>query len=52
MPKRPMMIDFGETKILERHVAHPMQRGIDIRCASAHFFEKRAKLMFRHPIRW
>jgi len=45
-----VMIDFGETDILEGHVAHADESRIHVNCASANIVEKFSELVFCHWI--
>jgi hypothetical protein len=48
MPQRPMMVDLGESQVLEWQVAQAVERGVDIDGSRAHFFKQRAQLGLIH----
>ena len=48
MPQRTMMVDLGESQVLERQVAETVERGVDLHGSSAHFFKQRAQLALIH----
>ena len=43
-----MVIDFREAQVFKGQVTQPVERGVDVDGAGAHFFEERAQLGLIH----
>jgi len=48
--QRAVVIDLGETEILERQMAHAVERGVHVDGAGADVLEKRAQVVTVHTI--
>ena len=43
-----VMVDLGKTQVLERHVAHTFESGLDIRLTTTDLLQKRSQLVLIH----
>ena len=46
--KRAVMVDLGEAQVLERHVAHAIDRRVDVHGSVAHLLQQRPELILIH----